>query len=110
MKKRIKKYCSWCGKATVMEPMQLADSPILEFMEDKIDKYGRDRIWGDYGDWSQEDLDSDFEAELLVYDQMLSTVSEKTVCIGCLKQDDELWNKYYGSDDDSDDEIVFEIE
>ena len=62
-----------------MEPLQLADTPILEFMEEKIDKHGRKRIWGDDADWSTMDLDSDFEAELLVYDQMLSSVSKKTV-------------------------------
>ena len=110
MKERKKKYCSWCGKPTVMEPLQLADTPILEFMEEKIDKHGRKRIWGDDADWSTMDLDSDFEAELLVYDQMLSTVSKKVVCLGCLKQDDELWNKYYGDDDLMDNEIVFDAD
>ena len=56
-------------------------------------------------------LDSDFEAELLVYDQMLSSVSKKTVCIGCLKEDDELWKKYYDKDDDVDfNEIIFDAD
>jgi hypothetical protein len=111
MKERKKKYCSWCGKPTVMEPLQLADTPILEFMEEKIDKHGRKRIWGDDADWSTMDLDSDFEAELLVYDQMLSSVSKKTVCIGCLKEDDELWKKYYDKDDDVDfNEIIFDAD
>ena len=62
-------------------------------------------------DWSTMDLDSDFEAELLVYDQMLSSVSKKTVCIGCLKEDDELWKKYYDKDDDDDfNEIIFDAD
>ena len=43
--RKPKNHCSWCGKPTVMESMQLADTPILEFMEDKINnlvgiKYG----------------------------------------------------------------------
>ena len=73
-----------------MEEMVVADTPILEFMEDKIDEHGREEIWGNKADWSKLNLDSDFEAELLVYDQMLTTVSNKVVCIGCLKQDHHL--------------------
>lgn len=86
----------------------VADTPILEFMEEKINEYGRDRIWGDDGDWSSENLDSDFEAELLVYDQMLSTVTKKVVCISCLKEDDDLWQKYYDMGDDT--EIIFDAD
>ena len=90
-----KKYCNWCGKPTIMEEMQLAETPILEFMEDKINAVGREQIWGEEADWSTLDLDSELEAELLVYDSMLSSISKKTVCIHCLKQDDKLWKKYY---------------
>ena len=100
-------HCAWCGKKTHMEEMQLPDTPILEFMEEKIYKHGRDRVWGEDGDWSTQRLDSDFEAELLVYDTMLSSVSPKTVCIQCLKEDEELWNKYYEKDSD-DFNIVFD--
>ena len=109
MKKRTSKFCTWCGKLTVMEPMLLPETPILEFMEEKINEFGRDEIWGDDGDWSSIDMDSDFEAELLVYDQMLTTVSEKVVCVNCLKHDDDLWNKYYNTDDEGGDaEIIFD--
>jgi hypothetical protein len=92
-------YCKWCGKPTIMESMQLADTPILEFMEEKINKHGREKIWGENGDWSRLDLDSDFEAELLVYDEMLSTISKKTVCEQCIIEDDKMWKKYYGGDE-----------
>ena len=107
-------HCSWCGKSTWMNRMLLPETPILEFMEDKINGYGRQDIWGEDGDWSMKDLDSDFEAELLVYDELLNTVSNKIVCIGCLKEDDDLWNKYYGIDEDdnpdNDDEILFDLD
>ena len=93
-----------------MKEMQLPETPILEFLEEKINEYGRERIWGDDGDWSEEDLDSDFEAELLVYDEMLATVSKKIVCVSCLKQDDDLWNKYYEDEDDMDNEIIFDAD
>ena len=109
--RKPKNHCSWCGKPTVMESMQLADTPILEFMEDKINKFGRDKIWGDKTDWSRLDIDSDFEAELLVYDNMLSTISEKVVCISCLKEDDDLYTKYYGVEDDNEEtEIIFDAD
>jgi hypothetical protein len=103
-------HCAWCGKPTHMEEMQLPETPILEFLEEKINDYGREKIWGDDGDWSEEDLDSDFEAELLVYDEMLATVSKKIVCVSCLKQDDDLWNKYYEDEDDMDNEIIFDAD
>lgn len=111
MKNREKNHCKWCGKPTVMKPMMVADTPLLEFMEDKINEYGRDQIWGDNADWSKLNLDPDFEAELLVYDQMLSSVSSKTVCIGCLKQDDDLYTKYYDNGNNDDNfEIVFDAD
>jgi hypothetical protein len=91
-----------------MEEMMVSDTPILEFMEEKIDKHGRNKIWGEDGDWSTQHLDSDFEAELLVYDNMLSSVSSKVVCIGCLKEDDDLWEKYYGINDDDNFEIEYD--
>jgi len=104
-------HCAWCSKPTAMENMLLPETPILEFMEEKIDDYGREEIWGMDGDWSLEDLDSDFEAELLIYDELLNTVHPKIVCIGCLKEDDRLYNKYYEHDNsDYDGEITFDPE
>ena len=93
-------YCSWCGMKTVMEPMQLPQTPILEFMEEKINKLGRNRVWGEHANWSKLDMDSDIEAELLVYDEMLSTVALKHVCEKCLSEDDRLYEKYYGGSEE----------
>ena len=93
------KHCVWCGAPTLMEEMQLPDTPIIEHMEEKINNHDRKRIWGDLSDWSKLDLDSDFEAELLVYDEMLGTMSLKTVCETCLGEDDRLWQKYYTNDE-----------
>jgi|TARA_R110000782_G_scaffold262852_1_gene355194 hypothetical protein len=108
-------YCKWCGKKTYMEPMNTAETPILEFLEDEINKHGREEVWGEYGDWSEEFLDSDFEAQLLVYDEMLNTISKKIVCITCLKYDDDLFKKYYGYEsednpDDDEDHYIIELE
>ncbi len=95
-------HCVWCGALTPMEQMQLPSTPILEHMEEKIDKMGRKRIWGDNSDWSRVDMDSDLEAELLVYDEMLATIELKTVCERCIEEDERLWKKYYGNPDDID--------
>ena len=100
-------YCKWCGAPTVMEEIQLPETPILEFMEDKIDKLGRQRVWGENSNWAMLDMDPDDEAELLVYDEMLSSVRLKHVCEKCLSDDDRLYKKYY---DDGDDIIRFDDE
>ena len=77
-------------------------------MEEKIDKHGRNKIWGEDGDWSTQHSDSDFEAELLVYDEMLCNVSKKVVCLSCLHEDDILWEKYYNTGFDDESEIRFD--
>ena len=89
-------------------------------IEDKIDLIGREEIWGINGDWSLEDIDSDFEAELLVYDEMLNSFADRIVCEVCLRQDDKMYDKYYSgmlkeirfdSDDpDNDDHYIIELE
>ena len=53
-------------------------------------------------------LDSDVEAELLVYDEMLGQVDLKHVCERCLSEDDRLWDKYYGKERDG--YIDFDLE
>jgi len=101
-------HCTWCGAPTLMEKMLLPETPILEFLEIKIDLIGRDEVWGDNSNWSMLDLDSDVEAELLVYDEMLGQVGLKHVCERCLSEDDRLWDKYYGKDRDG--YIDFDLE
>ena len=112
------KYCDWCGNKTSMIPTTQAITPILEFMEDKIDLIGREDIWGVHGDWSMVDIDSDLEAELLIYDEMLNTVDRRVICEVCLRQDNMLYKKYYGdmigeinnNSDDDEDHYIIELE
>ncbi len=56
-------------------------------------------------------IDSDLEAELLVYDTMLNNVQERIICEVCLRTDDKMYQKYYGdmigergNDDNPDDD------
>jgi|TARA_R110000744_G_scaffold1975_1_gene7765 hypothetical protein len=100
------KYCEWCGNKTSMGKTTQAETPILEFIEDKIDEIGREEVWGVHGDWSTMDIDSDFEAELLVYDEMLNTIDKRIVCEVCMRQDDEMYMRYYS---EMEEEIVFEM-
>ena len=115
------KYCEWCSKKTTMGKTQQAETPILEFIEDKIDLIGREDIWGVRGDWSMVDIDSDLEAELLIYDEMLNNIGQRIVCTACMIQDDKMWKNYYSQmigevnenndgDPDDDDHYIIELE
>jgi|TARA_B110000977_G_scaffold139611_1_gene177198 hypothetical protein len=111
-------YCEWCSKATPLGKTTQAVSPILEFIEDKIDLIGREDIWGIHGDWSMVDIDSDLEAELLIYDEMMNNIKKRIICEVCLRQDDKMYTKYYSGmmgevrfdSDDPDDEDHYIIE
>ena len=109
-------YCEWCSKKTPLGKIIQAETPILEFIEDKIDLIGREDIWGIHGDWSMVDIDSDLEAELLVYDTMLNNVQERIICEVCLIQDEKMYQKYYGgmigeiNNNPDDDEDIYIIE
>ena len=112
-------YCEWCSKKTPMPPTTQAQTPILEFVEDKIDLIGREDIWGIHGDWSMVDIDSDLEAELLIYDEMLNDVKKRIVCTACIMNEEKMYNKYYSQmegevnenkDDNPDDEDHYIIE
>ena len=110
-------YCEWCSKQTPLCKTIQPETPILEFMEDKIDLIGREDIWGVHGDWSMVDIDSDLEAELLIYDEMLNNVRMRIVCEVCLRQDDKMYTKYYGdmigendNDSDNNDDYIIELE
>ena len=112
-------YCEWCAKKTPMIPTTQAETPILEFVEDKIDLIGREDIWGVHGDWSMVDIDSDLEAELLIYDEMLNNVKKRIVCTACSMNEKKMYDKYYSqmegevnedNDDNPDDEDHYIIE
>jgi hypothetical protein len=102
------KTCAWCHKPTELPKIFAADVPILDWMEEKIDVFcnkngiNRNILWNNGIDWEELDLDEKTEAELLVYDKLIETVSRKTICKECLIEDDKLWRKYYHSEDFND--------
>lgn len=60
----------------------------------------REELWGDTSDWSELDLEEGWEMELLVYDELVASISQRIVCKECLIQDDNMFKKYYISSED----------
>ena len=95
------KTCAWCHKRTDLPKVFAADGPLLEWFEKIIDKYcienniNKEDIWGADSDWGRLDLDIKMEAKLLAYDELVASVSKKTICKECLLEDDRLYKKYY---------------
>jgi|TARA_B110000503_G_scaffold134557_1_gene213768 hypothetical protein len=110
----MSKTCAWCHKPTEIFDVFAPDIPILDWMEEKIIDYckknniNKELLWGDKSNWENLELDEEIEAELLVYDELIETISRKTICEECLKEDDKLWRKYYNVDD-FDEEFEFDI-
>lgn len=112
----MKKFntCSWCHKPTDLPEIFAAEVPILQWMEDKIDKYceenniSRKELWGDLSDWNELEIDEEWEMELLTYDELVATIKRKVICRECLIHDDKLFKKYYVFPDE-DQDIEFEI-
>ena len=88
-------YCEWCGKKTNNERTQVAETPILEELEQEINSYDRDKIWGIHSDWSNLNLNSTFEVKLMLYDELLNRIELRTICKSCIKHDEMLYEKYY---------------
>ena len=110
----MSKTCAWCHKPTNMVEIFAPDIPILEWMEEKIIAYckkndiDREKLWGYDSDWNDLIIDESMEAQLEVYDELIETVSRKTICQECLKEDDILWKKYYHREGDFD--VLFEFD
>ena len=90
------KHCVWCGVQVndKYPKTKVLGSPILENLEEKIDKIGRKEVW-ENDDWSGIDLDPETEAELMVYDMLAEETVSKLVCKNCLVHDEYLYEKFY---------------
>tara|TARA_B100000780_G_scaffold273601_1_gene237391 strand:- start:3250 stop:3597 length:348 start_codon:yes stop_codon:yes gene_type:complete len=111
----VKKTCAWCHKPTKLPETFAAKTPILEWLEKRIEEfcdkndYSKQEVWGLDSDWGVINIPEQFEAELLVYDSLLISVERKTICKDCLVEDQKLWDKYYhGLDDNNDFEITID--
>lgn len=87
--------CNWCfGTENVLQ-MYIPETPVLEWMEDKI-------ILLD-GEFYEKELTAAEEWEIQVYDTMVRAITQGTVCTKCWKQDQKLYETYYSQDEDGDD-------
>ena len=109
-----KKTCAWCHKPTTLPETFAADTPILEWFEKRIENFcnehniNKNKIWGENASWDSIQIPEKFEAELLIYDELLVTVSRKRICKTCLVDDQKLWNKYYDNSDLGDFDITID--
>jgi len=101
--------CAWCHKTTTLPEVFAAEGPLLDWMEERMNKYcekkgiTRLELWGEESDWNKINLDENMEAELLAYDELVTSVSRKHICKECLIEDDKIYKKYYLKDFPDDD-------
>lgn len=72
--------------------MYIPESPVLEWIELKlidIDNHFPDKS-----------LTREEEIEIILYDEMIKSIRPGHVCEKCWKKDQELYDKYYDSNDD----------
>lgn len=93
--------CSWCGRETDLPAVYAAKVPIMEEIEEKINKFcdevgiEREKIWGEKADWNSINLPTKIETMLLTYDDLCNDAEKRVVCGDCLIEDNMLWLKYY---------------
>lgn len=89
--------CQYCGTPTEKENLYygfIAMSPPIPEMEERKQKWGEE-WWKnlertDLTEEESKDLDN-----INLYDQLLNTVGRGYLCVPCLKNEEELLNKYY---------------
>ena len=91
-----KRKCYWCENETDMPYTYHAMGPISEEYELKIlkleKKYGDD--WMGREGELEEEIGEQLIKDIMMYDQIINTVSKGVVCADCLDKDDELYNKF----------------
>ena len=93
---KTKRKCYWCENETDMPYTYHAMGPISEEYELKIlkleKKYGDD--WMGREGELEEEIGEQLIKDIMMYDQIINTVSKGVVCADCLDKDDELYNKF----------------
>ena len=84
--------CEWCHGTTNVLPMYIPESPVLEWMEEKLISIE--------GDFNTQQLSNEEEWEILIYDEMVRSIRRGTVCRKCWKKDQMLYDRYYDHDDE----------
>lgn len=84
--------CEWCYGTADLPRMYIPESPVLEWMEDKLIYIERH---------FEGALSSDEEWEILVYDEMVKSIRRGHVCSICWETDQALYDKYYQDTDEN---------
>lgn len=90
-----KTYCEWCGIETTREKTLANSLPILEFIEEKIQNLGKDKVWSDLYQGKK----NDFSQTLLLYDGLMNSLKKRRICSLCMEQNHKLEIKYYSFDE-----------
>ena len=86
--------CEWCFGTVGVVPMYIPESPVLEWMEEKLIRIDND--------FTQQKLTREEEYEIVTYDEMVKAIRRGKVCTKCWKKDQRLYDKYYDSGDEED--------
>lgn len=84
--------CEWCHGPADLPQMYIPESPVLEWMEQKLAYLDNNFV--------DEGLTNDEEWEILVYDEMVKSIRRGHVCTICWTEDQALYDKYYTDDKD----------
>ena len=99
-----KRKCYWCGSETDMPYTYHAMGPISEkyelLMQSFEKQYGKK--WWD----KEEEIGKKLLEDVMIYDQIVNTVSKGVVCADCLDKDDELYNKFKKNDKQGQSNII----
>lgn len=85
-KSKDKVSCLWCFREANLIDILIPASPILEWMEKIINKIENEGI---------SNLTPEEEWEVLIYDEMVNTVIQGSVCSKCWENNNKLYKKYY---------------
>jgi hypothetical protein len=91
---RPKHNCEWCFGTKDVMPIFIPETPVLEWMEEKLISVDEDFSQSELSEWE--------EWEMLCYDDMIKQIRRGHVCKKCWTQDQKLYDKYYDTDNNDD--------
>lgn len=91
---RPKHKCEWCFGTRNVMPIFIPETPVLEWMEEKLSSVEEDFSQSELSEWE--------EWEMLCYDDMIKQIRRGHVCKKCWTKDQKLYDKYYDTDNNDD--------
>lgn len=91
---RPRHKCEWCFGTRNVMPIFIPETPVLEWMEEKLSSVEEDFSQSELSEWE--------EWEMLCYDDMIRQIRRGHVCKKCWTKDQKLYDKYYDTDNNDD--------